>query len=168
MDGEGWRKSRRLPGYDYRHPGAYFVTICLLDRLHLLGEISNGTMHASPAGHMVRAVWDAIPERYNGIQIDEFVAMPDHVHGIVMLTGTTDRSSPSLPQVVQRFKSLTTARYREAVASSNWPPYRGALWQRNYYERVIRHDAELNRVRQYIRDNPARWTLEREHPENLW
>ena len=124
-------------------------------------------MQESSAGQMVRAVWDAIPERYESVAVDEFIVMPEHLHGIITLPGAGGPSSLSLPQVVQRFKSLTTTRYREAVSSSGWPPYRGSLWQRNYYEHVVRDEAELNRIRQYIRENPLRWTLEREHPENL-
>ena len=167
-DSKQWRTNLRLPGYEYQQPGAYFITVCLLDRLPLLGEIVDGTMRESPAGQMVRAVWDAIPDHYQGVEVDEFIAMPDHLHGIIILAGAGGPSSLSLSQVVQRFKSLTTTRYREAVVSSGWPPYHGSLWQRNYYEHVVRNEFELNRIRQYIRENPLRWTLEREHPENLW
>jgi REP element-mobilizing transposase RayT len=117
---------------------------------------------------MIHAIWEAIPEHYAGVEVDEFVVMPDHLHGIIILTGTGSSSLLSLPQVVQRFKSLTTTRYRQAVASSGWPPYHGSHWQRNYCEHVVRDEAELNRIRQYIRENAARWTLDRDHPENLW
>lgn len=168
MDDVRWRRNPRLPGYDYQQPGAYFVTVCLLDRLRLLGKVVNGRMQESPAGQMVRSVWEAMPERYEGVEVDEFIVMPDHIHGIIILTGAGSPSSLSLPPVVQRFKSLTTTRYREAVVSSDWTPYRGSLWQRNYYDHIIRDAAELNRIRQYIRENPLRWTLKRSHPENLW
>jgi REP element-mobilizing transposase RayT len=116
---------------------------------------------------MVQAVWEAIPQHYAGVEIDEFIVMPDHLHGIIVLTGADGHPSLSLPQVVQRFKSLTTTRYRQGVQASGWEPYGGSLWQRNYYERIIRDEAELHRIRQYIQQNPLRWTLEREHPENL-
>jgi REP element-mobilizing transposase RayT len=125
-------------------------------------------MHESPPGQMIRTVSEAIPERYEGVGVDDFVVMPDHNHGIIILTGAGGPSSLSLPQVVQRFKSLTTTRYRDGMMSSGWPPYHGSLWQRNYFEHVVRDEAELNRIQQYIRENALRWTLEREHPENLW
>ena len=73
----------------------------------------------------------------------------------------------SLSDVVHRFKSFTTTRYRQGVRDLNWPPFSGRLWQRNYYDRIIRNDAELNRIRQYIRNNPARWADDENNPANL-
>ena len=190
------RRSIRLEGYDYAGVGAYFVTICTQDRAPLFGEIVNGEMRLNGAGGMIHTVWDEIPAFYPDVGIDEFVVMPNHIHGIV-LVGAAPRGHPdcdgnvpsvqprsaqpgsvqpplgqprgvaptlSLPDVVHRFKVMTTKRYVGGVKQSNWPPFRGRLWQRNYYEHIIRSDESLNRIRQYIRDNPMRWAFDHENP----
>ena len=189
------RRSIRLPAYDYAQAGAYFVTVCTQNHECLLGEVVDGAMVLSEPGRMVETVWRELPQHYPGVEVDTFVVMPNHVHGIIMLVGAGPCACPdnpgqprqvagqprgvsgqppgvaptgtmSLPDVVQRFKSLTTARYRHGVLQNRWPPFPGRLWQRNYYERVIRNDEELNGVRQYIVDNPAHWNDDRENPNN--
>jgi len=176
------RRSIRLPGYNYAQAGAYFVTVCAQNRECLFGEIVDGKMRLKDAGRMVGSVWEELPRHYAGIDIDAFVVMPNHVHGIIILrdhhvVGATPRGCPtsgqaqgpaptmSLPDVVHRFKSLTTARYRQGVAEKGWPPFCRRLWQRNYYEHVIRGEDELNRIRRYIEDNPTMWQMDRENPE---
>jgi len=191
------RRSIRLPAYDYAQAGAYFVTICVQNRECLLGEVIEGQMILSGPGQMVETVWPELPQHYPNVQADAFVVMPNHIHGIIILVGagapphighvgagpcacpgvapTVDDSGRpqgvaptlSLPDVVHRFKSLTTAKYRRNVLQDGWPPFPGRLWQRNYYERVIRDDEELNRIREYIIDNPARWTEDPENPNNV-
>jgi REP element-mobilizing transposase RayT len=187
------RRSIRLPGYDYRQPGAYFVTICVQGRACLLGQIVDEAVHLSEAGWMVQSVWDELPAQYAGVDVDAFVVMPNHIHGILVLTsdhvGATPRGCPddvaadgvdgqaqgpapttggvaglSLPDLVHRFKSFTTAQYRHGVQHDGWTPFPGRLWQRNYYERIIRNDDELGRIRQYVTGNPARWAMDRYHP----
>jgi REP element-mobilizing transposase RayT len=182
------RRSIRLRGYDYARAGAYFVTVCVQDRECLLGQIVEDEMRLSEAGQMVQSVWDELPERYPGVDVDQFVVMPNHVHGIMVLTGIVGappRGCPddamgdnwdgqargpaptgglSLPDVVHRFKSFTTAQYRHGVKNQGWTPFPGRLWQRNYYEHVVRNDDELGRIRQYIADNPASWALDPENP----
>ncbi len=166
------RRSIRLKGYDYTQPGAYFVTICTEDRECLLGEIVDGEMQLNDAGWMVQTVWDQLPDHYPGVDIDEFVVMPNHVHGIIVLVGdpvgATPRGCPdgqALPDVVHRFKSFTTALYRQGVAHNAWAPFPGRLWQRNYYEHIIRNERALERIRGYIQNNPIRWTSDRENPQ---
>jgi putative transposase len=181
------RRSIRLPTYDYTQPGAYFVTICTQNRECVLGEVIQGQMVLNARGQMVESVWRQLPQHYPRVEVDAFVVMPNHVHGIVILVGAGPRACPerparprvdsgqsqgiaptiSLPDVVHRFKSLTTAKYRTGVLQDGWQPFPGRLWQRNYYERVVRNDNDLARIRQYIVDNPARW---QEDPENpvLW
>jgi putative transposase len=161
------RRSIRLRGFDYRTPGLYVVTICTEHRLHLFGEVVDGEMQPSPAGEMVEQTWDEMPSAYPGVDIDAFVAMPNHVHGIVFLvpqhtdlypmspTGIPRRLS--LSDVVERFNSLTTKRYGEGVMEQGWPPYDGRLWQRGYYDRIVRNEYDLNKFRRYIGANPARW-----------
>jgi len=187
------RRSIRMRGYDYTQAGAYFITICTQDRECLFGTIVDGCMHMNDAGRMVQSVWNEIPDHHPGVDVDAFVVMPNHVHGIIILTGepvaarpeyavgaTVDRgvaptgtNEPgetaagkrmSLPNVVHRFKSLTTARYRHGVYELRWPPFPGRLWQRNYYERIVRNEEALSRIRHYILDNPARWKKDIENP----
>ena len=196
------RRSIRIPGYDYAQPGAFFVTVCTQERECLFGDVIDGRTQLSDAGHMIQSVWDALPQRYPGVDIDAFVVMPNHVHGLIVLTGpipaapvaagpracpdptqphdfdgqprSTDRQPPgvaptkrmSLPDVVHRFKSLTTARYRHAVYERGWQPFPRRLWQRNYYEHVVRDDRSLQRIREYILNNPARWDMDVENPGN--
>lgn len=179
------RRSIRLKGYDYTQAGAYFITICTQNRLCLFGEVVNGEMRLNEAGAMVQSVWDEIPVFYPGVLTDAFVVMPNHIHGIVVLVGAPPRGCPnqgqaqgpaptlSLPDVVHRFKTMTTKRYADGVKRNGWPPFPGRLWQRNYYEHIIRNEESLNRIRQYIADNPARWVQDRDNPgiagsEDIW
>ncbi|MDY6893607.1 MAG: transposase [Chloroflexota bacterium] len=208
------RHSIRLRGYDYSQDGAYFVTICVQGHECLLGEIVDGQMILNNAGKMVREIWLEIPEHYPGVQIDEFTVMPNHIHGIIIVTtsvGATPSGCPdypeqadelpgqargpqqeqmgestgqageskgqargpaptgrlSLPDVVHRFKSLTTARYRHGVMQNHWQPFYGKLWQRNYWERIVRNERELNLIRRYIIENPLRWEVDEENPVNI-
>ena len=176
------RRSIRLQGYDYAQAGAYFFTVCVHDRQCLFGQVMDGKMTLTPAGCMVQTVWDQIPSHYPGVQTDAFSVMPNHVHGIVILVGAGPRACPdpllaqpgdgqpgdgqptmSLADVVHRFKTLTTKRYVDGVRQQGWPPFAGKLWQRNYYEHIIRDHVSLNRTRQYIVENPARWHEDRRY-----
>jgi REP element-mobilizing transposase RayT len=206
------RRSIRLKGYDYSQSGAYFVTICVRDGRCLLGQVVDSAIRLNDAGRMVREVWDALPEQYPGVEVHAFVVMPNHVHGIIVLTddlvratgeaqepaptggpemdesvGATPRGCPvgkssssyargqalgpaptggmSLPDVVHRFKSFTTARYRHGVKEHGWPPFAGRFWQRNYWEHVIRDERGLRQIQEYIANNPARWAEDRMHPD---
>ena len=178
------RRPIRLRGYDYALPGAYFVTICVQDRECLLGEIAAGQMVPSEAGSMVQSVWGEITNHYPGVGTDAFVLMPNYVHAIIVLSdsqmGAQGGASPmpdgragrpaatlSLADVVHRFKSLTTALYRRDVAQKGWTPFPKRLWQRNYYEHVIRNQGELEHVREYIANNPTKWDDDDDNPVNL-
>ena len=181
------RRSIRLRGYDYAQVGAYFVTVCTQDRECLFGEVVGGEMQLNDVGHLIETLWEEMPDHYAGVQVDAFMVMPNHIHGIIILTkkmdtvGAGPRACPdsqgqprgvaptaksmSLPDVVHRFKSLTTARYRHGVRNHGWPAFRGRLWQRNYYEQVIRDDDDLNTIQEYIVNNPARWDEDTENPD---
>ena len=185
------RRSIRLNGYDYSQSGAYFVTVVTQDRECLFGEIAEEEMTLNEAGRMVQGVWEELSIHYPGVKADEFAVMPNHFHGLIVLVGAGPRACPdaglspvdagpracpekgqpqgvaptlSLPDVVHRFKTLTTKRYADGVKQLGWIPFDRRLWQRNYYEHVIRDDVSLNRIRQYILDNPARWEFDRENP----
>jgi putative transposase len=162
------RTHPRLKTYDYATAGMYFVTICIKDRIPLLGRIADGVMDLSPAGRMVTKIWEAIPEHYLGIEVDAFIAMPTHIHGIVVIeeqTSLGDEERLSLPDVIQRFKALTTTRYITGVNKQGWPPFPGQLWQTSFFERVIRGARELDQARGYIVENPLKWALDRENPD---
>ena len=175
------RRSIRLRGYDYTQVGAYFVTIAVRGRLALFGEVVDGEVRPNDAAEMVRKVWQAMPQRFPFVAMDAFVAMPDHVHGIIVIRGNRARAPDgarapikdaptpgradvdatpngwALGDVVGAYKSLTTRGYARGVHTAQWPPFHRRLWQRNFYERVIRDEYEMNEVRAYIRDNPSRW-----------
>lgn len=187
MDNQSRRKMPRLAGFDYSQAGAYFVTICTQKRVCTLGEIVDAEMIFSEAGRMVQEVWLDMPSHYPGVGTDAFVVMPNHVHGIIILatesadgvgagpraclpadSGRPQGVAPTrmgLSDVVHRFKSFTTARYRHGVKRSGWPPFPGRLWQRNYYEDVIRKDDNLLNSRQYIENNPRQWDMDNENPD---
>ncbi len=140
------RQSMRLPTYDYTSAGAYFVTICADQRKPLFEQ---------PELHRCLVeTWQRLPDRFPGITLDEFVVMPDHVHFILWLDGPGE-NAPLLSRVVGAYKSLTT------VAWLNYHKARGIrcsqhLWQKGYYDHVIRNDQDLELTRQYIIDNPAK------------
>ncbi|BBO90752.1 hypothetical protein DSCOOX_39320 [Desulfosarcina ovata subsp. ovata] len=136
-------------------------------------------MVLNDAGKMIRSVWDEIPHHYPGIGTDEFVIMPNHIHGIIVIVKAGSRACPSsvqpsikgqpqggaptmtLPDVVHRFKTMTTKRYSDGVKQNDWKPFPGKLWQRNYWEHIVRDELELNAIREYVRNNPAQWELDR-------
>lgn len=147
------RQSMRLKGYNYSQAALYFITICTQYRMHFFGEIKNHKMILNDAGVMIQTVWDEIPEYYQGINIHTFQIMPDHIHGIIEILGP----KLSLPDIMHRFKSFTTNRYADGVKHNNWQPYHKRLWQRNYYERIIRDDKAYNTITRYIVNNPQAW-----------
>lgn len=194
------RRSIRLQGYDYAQAGAYFVTICVQNRQCLFGEIVEGKMRLGAAGAMMQTVWDEIPVHYPGVDIAEFVVMPNHVHGIILVGSTHRGYSPpndpvgaaprgrpqsgapqagqpqgvaptgvrrlSLSDVVHRYKTMTTKRYADGVKQWGWPAFSGRLWQRNYWEHVIRNDADFLRISEYIQNNPLQWEQDELNPSS--
>ena len=267
------RRSIRLRGYDYSRSGAYFVTVCTQNRKCLLGEIRDGEMVLNDAGQMVERWWLELNGKYPFIQMDEFVVMPNHFHGIINIIGASDpanivvyggahtgaplrrpipdyddtsvpvnivvgadlrvrpvpdhrgaidhddtsdhrgaidhgdasdhrgaidhggahtgaplrrpipghgdasvpvnivvhggaHTGAPLHAVLQWFKTMTTNEYIRGVKQHGWPPFPGKLWQRNYYEHIIRNDMEMDRIRKYIINNPLKWDLDRENPNS--
>ncbi len=187
------RRSIRLKGYDYTQAGAYFVTVCTRDRVCLFGEVMAGEMSLNGYGERVAQWWHDIPRHFPHADIDAFVVMPNHVHGIVIIDDPVGAGSPrpyihpdpcnplgvdgrpwamettplrwghrrpTLGQVVAYFK-IQSAKQINASRQTPVAP----VWQRNYYEHVIRNEESLNRVRRYILDNPERWAFDRENPQ---
>ncbi len=162
------RRSIRLKGYDYTQPGAYFVTICTQNRESLLGEIVEGEMMLNEYGQVVVGCWIWLAKQYPYVELDEWVVMPNHAHSIVILSGMDDsrrggsRTAPttkSLGRLVGAFKTVSTKRINQMRHTPGAP-----VWQRNYYEHIIRDEDELNRLRQYILDNPVQWEMDENNP----
>ncbi len=170
------RRSIRLSGYDYTRPGAYFVTMVTYNRVHLFGRVVRGKMELNACGRVAEECWRAIPDHFPHVRLDAFVIMPNHVHGVLWIVesdtsvGAKNFSplptpSPQQPprgtsktigSVVRGFKIGVTKWMRENGMD-------GPVWQRNYYEHIIRNEDALHRIRAYILDNPIRWSLDREN-----
>lgn len=151
------RNSLRYCGYDYSSPGGYFVTIRLQEAWHLLGAVDQGVVRLTPAGKMVQATLENLPRFIPSIAVDTFIVMPDHVHALVFLGVDPAAESPPLGNVVGRFKSITGTRYIEGIESLGWPRFNTRLWQRDYYDHIIRSDRGVEKIREYIQGNPGRW-----------
>ena len=133
------RSSLRLAKYDYASPGSYFVTLCVDQHLSLFGEIREGVMHLNAAGAMVDTAWRALKEHFPAIALDAHIVMPNHLHGIIDLFYTPDGiNAPALGKVINFFKSITTSDYCHGVNHQAWRAFQKRLWQRNYYEHIIR------------------------------
>lgn len=182
------RRSIRLKGWDYTSSGLYFVTLCSQNRECMFGDIANGDMLLNDAGRNVKKCWQDIPEHFPHVTLDEFVIMPNHVHGIIFIAHSVgaynhtpqklDRPirrraniysplpdnpplrSPSktVGSIVRGFKIGVGEWFRKNTDMS-------AIWQRNYYEHIIRNEIELNQTRRYICDNSATWMLDDENPD---
>jgi REP element-mobilizing transposase RayT len=184
------RHSIRLKDYVYSQNGAYFVTICTLQRECLFGEIVNGEMVSNDMGRIVVDEWEKTGLIRSNVDLDVFAVMPNHFHAIFLIHDnvgaqcmrpesvakatmlqTNDnrahvsaplrRQSGSIGSVFAGFKSATTKQINMLRNNPGCP-----LWQRNYYERVIRNEDELSRAREYIINNPMKWELDKENPVN--
>jgi REP element-mobilizing transposase RayT len=182
------RRSIRLKGYDYAQAGAYFITICAYQRACLFAQVENGTVVSSPYGRLAEQCWQVLPRDFPRVELDVFVVMPNHLHGIIVLAGchtagrgeafarrppqprsTPANASPlrsaygtqpgSLAAIVQNFKSVSTRKINRTRATPGMP-----VWQRNYHEHIIRDEDELSRIREYVVNNPLQWALDRENP----
>ncbi|MBM2826887.1 MAG: hypothetical protein HW403_951 [Dehalococcoidia bacterium] len=167
------RRSIRLPGYDYSQVGAYFVTVCTYKRAVLFDD--------PRYQGIVTRTWCDLPNHYPQIVLDVYVVMPSHIHGIVLIKDddpvgagfkpaptTVGRASTSnikhhgLPEIVRAFKTFSAHKINVLRRSPGVP-----LWQRNYYEHVVRDEAELNRIREYINGNPLRWDNDPDNPYSI-
>ena len=175
------RKSIRLPDYDYTTPGAYHVIICTHKHECLFGEITDGVMRLNAPGLIVVEEWKRSSEIRREIGIDMFMVMPNHFHGIVIITNpnavymrATSRSPLQRPVIpkprgpkpkslgafIAGFKSAAAKRINILRNTPNRP-----VWQRSYYEHVVRNENELNRIREYMLNNPLRWEIDRNNPD---
>ena len=201
------RKSIRLKGYDYSQAGFYFVTICCQHRACLFGGIVDGAMILNDAGKMVINEWLKLKKRFKNIELQEYVVMPNHFHGIVEIVGATlvvaqnnattynvmgnirkgqpqgiaptdktvahtdktvahtdktvDHTDKTVGDMVGAFESITTVEYIRCVKNNHWQPFDGKLWQRNFWEHIIRNENEYRRITQYILENPRKWAMDK-------
>lgn len=176
------RRSIRLKGYDYSQNGAYFITVCTQNRAIILDN--------ADIKSIVQKWWNALPEKFPAVRTDRFVIMPNHIHGIIFIdvgadhhtslsnvgadqrvcpldNGQSHRIAPTLGTIVQWFKTMTTNEYFRAARTENATPTAGKLWQRNYYERIIRNETDLHSIREYIIENPSRWQEDADNPKNI-
>lgn len=158
------RKSIRLKDYDYSQAGAYFITICTHERQALFGQIVDGQMQLNSLGEIVQATWSALIEHYAHIHLGAFVIMPNHVHGIIEIkkeevtssvVGVGLKPTPTrhgLSEVVRALKTFSARRINEKCDKVG-----NKVWQRNYYEHIIRSEASYLTISEYIQTNPQRW-----------
>ena len=179
------RKHLRLRGYDYAFAGVYFVTICSAGKRPVFGSIRGERAVLSSAGEIVRSEWTALVERFARLVLDEFVIMPNHLHGVLAFVGhaggaspapttgsTTGKPggaspaaeggaspSPTLFDVIGAFKSISTIKVNRLLGRRGVP-----LWQRSYYEHIVRTGEDLRKIQRYILENPLMWWLDPENP----
>jgi len=172
------RKPLRLPQYDYSQNGAYYVTLCTQNKECLFGEVVDGEMVLNDAGRIVKTEWMQTQHLRNDIILDEFVIMPNHMHMIICFVGA-NRCSPAynapgelqrgeprfaptktvLGNIFKGFKCVTAVKINQHRQTPGVP-----LWQRGYYDHVVRNEADLTRIREYIANNPAQWALDANNP----
>jgi len=167
------RQSIRIPEYDYSTTGGYFVTICTYNRDWLFGEIVDGEMRLNECGEIVDNIWQKLPNRFPNIELDQFMVMPNHFHGIIKIVSVgaihelplhresqppRQRRKMLLPKIIGYFK-MNTAKQINIIRQNPGTP----VWQRNYYEHVIRQGTELDETRTYIQNNPTNWDTDTEN-----
>ena len=187
------RRSIRLRDYNYTHAGAYFVTICTFERECFFGTVLDGVVLLNDLGQIVANCWDDIPNHFPHVELDAIAIMPNHLHGIIVLTDNVQPVSSTFGAIIRSLKSAVTKRInalnqgagswsvgsphaapdfdsaRENQGATCGASTRGgavsSVWQRNYYERIIRDERELLQIRQYIIDNPLKWDEDENHPK---
>ena len=153
------RRQLRLPHYDYALAGAYFITVCTHNCACIPGQIRNDVMHMNMFGHIVESCWNLLPDFYPRVSLDEFIVMPNHIHGVLILNSTKNPLAHTISHIVRAFKSMSARRLNESRGAMGVP-----VWQRSYYEHIVRSDDALTQIREYIVCNPAAWTRDRNNP----
>ena len=161
------RRSIRLPWYDYSQDGWYYITLCALGKKCLFGRFTDGRILLYQYGRIVEDCWKWLAKQYAYVHLDEYVIMPNHLHGIIVIRRGGSRTAPTrnvpklkpLSRLVGAFKTVST---KQINIIRNTPGRK--LWQRNYYEHIIRNEEELYNIRQYITENPINWRKDEENP----
>jgi putative transposase len=171
-----YRKAIRLKNYNYSEAGGYFITICTYNRKYLFGEILDQEVVVNDTGEVAEQWWLKLGYKFTNVKLDYYVIMPNHIHGIVIISeekndvgaihelpllrrGRIERRQMLIPKIIGYFKMNSAKRINQLHDSTGDP-----LWQRNYYEHIIRNESELYRIREYIQNNPSKWDLDRENP----
>ncbi|MEW5844301.1 MAG: transposase [Bacteroidota bacterium] len=163
------RKRNRMKGYDYSIPAYYFVTICTQHKNQLFGNIIGGYVKLNHFGKVVQQCWNDLPNHYSNCEPDYFIIMPDHVHGILIIDNRREVSVTlpnarhhGLSEIIRGFRSFSSKRINTLLNNES-----KFHWQRSFYDRIIRNEKELFQIRRYIQQNPLRWEIEKELPDNL-
>jgi len=177
------RKQIRLKRWDYSDSGWYFITICTQGRKKIFGDIRDNRIIFNSHGNIISNVWLNIQNKFNNVEIDEFQIIPNHIHGIIVIRNTkpfvgakfispetygnlkgdlkiAPTTKTSLSMIIKWFKSISTINIRKTINVFQW--------QKSFYDHIIRNEFDLNRIRQYIRDNPINWETDRNNSEDLW
>ena len=168
------RRSIRLKGYNYSQQGMYFVIVCNHNHLCLFGHIAEEKILLNDAGKFANKCWLEIPEHFPHSTLDEFIVMPNHIHGIIIIedvnVGANNYSPLQINQFRSPFRTIGSIIRGFKIGVTKW--FRANtnvnnVWQCNYYEHVIRNENKLNKIREYIQNNPLKWHLDRENPERI-
>ncbi|MDQ0637989.1 putative transposase [Pedobacter sp. W3I1] len=161
------RRSIRLKGYDYSKAGAYFITICCENRIHRFGKVSGNEMILNKSGTIAYNEWINLADRFSNFELDVFQIMPNHMHGIIVLSdisspvGATLAVAPTIADIVGAYKSIVSNACLNLYKSHD--KTMGKLWQRNYYEHIIRDERAYQNISNYIINNPSKWNEDKFH-----
>jgi REP element-mobilizing transposase RayT len=159
------RKNTRLKEFDYSESNYYFITICMKNRRNFFSNVINDESVLSKYGKIIDEVWNNLPNYYN-VELDYYVIMPDHFHGILIIDNSQKNKDAKrltdLSKVIGKYKSFSIKKIREKQTGDE-----KFEWQKSFYDRIIRNEVELYNIRKYIRENPLRWDIEKNNPENL-
>jgi len=164
------RKRIRLKNYDYSQDGYYFVTICAENREEWFGKVEKGEMILNQYGKIANQCWDDLPNHYLNCSLDSFVVMMNHIHGIIVIlnkdvtivgNGLKPFPTHGLSEMIPGFKTFSSRKINEEIKNDN-----KFQWQKSFYDHVIRNETELYRIRDYIKNNPLKWDLDRENPSS--
>lgn len=173
------RQSRRLKDYDYSQDGYYFVTICTENKIECFGEIINGKMILNEYGEIANQCWLEIPKHFSDASLDEYIIMPNHIHGIILIATPMAVGAQNFVPLQQQWGN----KFQHIIPGSLGSIIRGFKigvtkwcrqnnhefqWQKSFYDHIIRDEKSLDKIRKYIAENPLKWELDRSNPENLF
>lgn len=142
-------ESARLKNYDYSQPGIYYITICTKNHVLIFGDVIDSKMTLSNEGNIAKKYWVDIPNHYHQIELDEYVIMPNHIHGLIKIIETAKSNISTIGEIINNYKRTCTLEIRKFNLEFGW--------QTRFYDHIVREYDDLDRIRDYIRDNPAKW-----------
>ena len=168
-----YRKNSRLKDFDYSQPGYYFVTLCTKDKINYFGKVTDSEISLNRLGKIAEYNWEQIPKHYQNVQIDTYIIMPNHIHGIIIINEAQiinqlkfERSSTIpryglLSKIINSYKNIVTKTIKSEFGETQF------RWQRSFYEHIIRSENSLSSIREYILQNPLKLLIEYDMLENL-